>query len=110
VKEKAEKVKKGKPGKPVATMRRSNDVSKGCVGRRGDGNVSKLYRGRISGCSVHVRVFEDGHLSGQEGNSRLALVESQCEPSSIGSLITRRVHMGVCNDRDEWIDASGDSW
>ena len=79
MKEKAEKVKKGKPGKPVATMRRSNDVSKGCVGRRGDGNVSKLYRGRISGCSVHARVFEDGHLSGQEGNeSRYTHNNGQC--------------------------------
>jgi hypothetical protein len=82
-------------------------VSKGNVDRRGDGNVSELYRGRISGCSTHVRVFEEDYLSGQEGNGRLASVESQRDPLFFGSLMARSVPTGECNDRDEWNDASG---
>ena len=37
------------------------------------------------------------------------VVESQREPSSIGSLIARSVPTGVRNGRDEWTDTSEDS-
>jgi hypothetical protein len=82
VKEKEIKVKIGKTGKTGC-----HDEESQLTYPKGVWTVVEIHRGRISGRSTQVRIFEGDRLSGQESNGRLAMVESQRERSSVNLVV-----------------------